>query len=562
MNKEILIQVDAEETAVAVLENGRLMEIYLERATKARLVGNIYKGRVANVLPGMQAAFVDIGLEKNAFLFVDDTTGLEALEGEVPPRSRRRISDVVREGQEILVQVVKEPQGSKGARVTTQITLPGCYLVLMPTVNYIGISRRIGSEEERERLKTLARAVKPRRMGLIVRTAAAGAGLEELREDSRALSLTWKRIRELARRSKAPRLLHHDVELSLRILRDLYTEDVSRLLVNSRDTYNRVIEILAERAPDLRRRVVLRDGADLFALYGVQNQVEQALKRKVWLKCGAYLVIDQMEALTAIDVNTGKYVGRHNLADTVLTTNLEAAVEVARQLRLRNIGGIIVVDFIDMENPAHQEQVIKVLQRELARDKTKTQILGFTRLGLLEMTRKKDQLELGNVLQQDCPYCHGTGKVLSEETVALQARKKVLQLAEESRARALLVEANPAVASLLIGSGGAHLRLLERRAGKKLIIKGKENFHLEEVNVRELFDLDEINNLATPVKAGQILKVTIEGAHTTNNGDGIARVDGFVLAIPGGASYLGQEVPVEVTRVYRTFARARLLADA
>ncbi|MDK2894314.1 MAG: ribonuclease [Moorella sp. (in: firmicutes)] len=561
MNKEILIQADAEETAVAVLEDGRLMEIYLERVTKAHLVGNIYKGRVANVLPGMQAAFVDIGLEKNAFLFVDDTTGLEALEGEMPGRSRRRISDVVQEGQEILVQVVKEPQGSKGARVTTQITLPGRYLVLMPTVNYIGISRRIGSEEERERLKTLARAVKPRRMGLIVRTAAAGAGLEELREDSRALSRVWKRIRELARRSKAPRLLHHDVELSLRILRDLYTEDVDRLLVNSRDTYDTVVGILAGRSPELRRRVVLREGADLFALYGVQNQIEQALKRKVWLKCGGYLVIDQMEALTAIDVNTGKFVGRHNLADTILTTNLEAAVEVARQLRLRNIGGIIVVDFIDMENPAHQEQVIKVLQRELARDKTKTQILGFTRLGLLEMTRKKDQQELGSMLQQDCPYCHGTGKVLSEETVALQARKKILQLAGESRARALLVEANPSVASLLIGSGGAHLRLLERRAGKQLIIKGAENLHLEEVNLRELFDLDEINN-AAPVKAGQILKVTIEGAHTTNNGDGIARVDGFVLDIPGGASYLGREVPVEVTRVYRTFARARLLNDA
>ncbi|MBC7326250.1 MAG: Rne/Rng family ribonuclease, partial [Moorella sp. (in: Bacteria)] len=297
----------------------------------------------------------------------------------------------------------KEPQGSKGARVTTQITLPGRYLVFMPTVNYIGLSRRINDEEERERLKTLARVVKPRRMGLIVRTAAAGASLEELRADSKALGCTWKKIREQARRSKAPRLLHQDVELSLRILRDLYTEDVSRLLVNSRETYNKVIEILAGRSPDLGQRVVLREGADLFDLYGVQNQVEQALKRKVWLKCGGYLIIDQMEALTAIDVNTGKYVGRHNLADTVLTTNLEAAVEVARQLRLRNIGGIIVVDFIDMENPAHQEQVIKVLEKELARDKTRTQILGFTRLGLLEMTRKKDQLELGSVLQQDCP---------------------------------------------------------------------------------------------------------------------------------------------------------------
>jgi ribonuclease G len=559
VNKEILIQVDADETAVAVLEDSRLMEIYLERPARERLAGNIYKARVANVLPGMQAAFVDIGLEKNAFLFVDDTSGLEALEGETPPRSRRRISDVVREGQEILVQVIKEPQGSKGARVTTQISLPGRYVVLMPNVNYIGISRRISDEEERERLKTLARVAKPRRMGLIVRTVAAGATEEELREDTRVLTQTWKKIRDQARRHRAPQLIHRDVELSLRILRDIYTEDVTRLLVNSRATYTRVFEIMSGRVADLQQRVVLREGIDLFDLYGVQNQVEQALKRKVWLKRGGYLIIDQMEALTAIDVNTGKYVGRHNLAETVLTTNLEAAVEVARQLRLRNIGGIIIVDFIDMENPAHRERVIKALEKELVRDKVKTQILGFTRLGLLEMTRKKEQLELGSVLQQDCPYCHGTGKVLSEETVAFQARKEVLQLARSSQALALLVEANPGVAALLIGVGGANLRLYERRAGKKLIIKGNENFHREEVRLRELFDQREIDNLAAPVKIGQVLKVTIEGVHTGNGDDGIARVNGFVLDIPGGASFLGQEVQVEVVRVYRTYARARLL---
>ena len=559
MNKEILIQVDADETAVAVLEDSRLMEIYLERPARERLAGNIYKARVANVLPGMQAAFVDIGLEKNAFLFVDDTSGLEALEGETPPRSRRRISDVVREGQEILVQVIKEPQGSKGARVTTQISLPGRYVVLMPNVNYIGISRRISDEEERERLKTLARVAKPRRMGLIVRTVAAGATQEELREDTRVLTHTWKKIRDQARRHRAPQLIHRDVELSLRILRDIYTEDVTRLLVNSRATYTRVFEIMSGRVADLQQRVVLREGIDLFDLYGVQNQVEQALKRKVWLKRGGYLIIDQMEALTAIDVNTGKYVGRHNLAETVLTTNLEAAVEVARQLRLRNIGGIIIIDFIDMENPAHRERVIKALEKELVRDKVKTQILGFTRLGLLEMTRKKEQLELGSVLQQDCPYCHGTGKVLSEETVAFQARKEVLQLARSSQALALLVEANPGVAALLIGVGGANLRLYERRAGKKLIIKGNENFHREEVRLRELFDQREIDNLAAPVKIGQVLKVTIEGVHTGNGDDGIARVNGFVLDIPGGASFLGQEVQVEVVRVYRTYARARLL---
>jgi len=557
--KEILIQVGADETSVAVLEDDHLMEIYLERAGSQRLVGNIYKGRVANVLPGMQAAFVDIGLEKNAFLYVDDTGGIETLDGEIVPRSRRRINDIVREGQEILVQVAKEPEGTKGARVTTQITLPGRYLVLMPTVNYIGVSRRIDDEAERERLKTIARKIKPRRMGLIIRTVAAGTGIEELHEEIKALGQIWKRVRQKARRSKAPRLVHHDIELVLRILRDLYTDDVDRLLINSRETYTRILEVLAGRAADLRQRVVLKEGADLFSLYGVHSQVEQALKRKVWLKRGGYLIIDHMEALTAIDVNTGKYVGRHNLADTVLTTNLEAAAEVARQLRLRNIGGIIVVDFIDMDNPLHREQVVKVLEKELTRDKTKTQVLGFTRLGLLEMTRKKAQQELESVLQKECPYCHGKGKVLSEETVVLQARKEVVQLASTSKARALLVEANPAVAALLIGAGGANLHMLERRVGKKLIIKGNENFHLEEVRQRELFAAEEINNLSMPVKVGEVLEVVIEGVHTTNSSDGIARVGGFVLEIINGASFVSRRVPVEVIQVFRTYARARLL---
>lgn len=562
VKKDIIIQVDAHETAVAVLEDDRLMEIYLERASNRNLVGNIYKGRVANILPGMQAAFVDIGLEKNAFLYVDDTSGIMAFEEDTLPRSRRRINDILKEGQDIIVQVTKEPLGTKGARVTTQITLPGRYLVLMPTVNYVGVSRRISDHEERERLRKLGRKMKPRRMGLIVRTVAAGISFEELNEDSNALVKTWRRIRQAARRSKAPRLLHRDIELSMRILRDLYTDDVSRLLVNCRETHEKVIKVLADQAADLHERVVLKEGIDLFSLYGVQNQVEQALKNKVWLKCGGYLIIDHMEALTAIDVNTGKYVGRHNLADTVLTTNLEAAVEVARQLRLRNIGGIILVDFIDMSDPGHREQVITVLERELARDKTKTQVFGFTRLGLLEMTRKKAHLELEGVLEKNCPYCQGKGKILSEETIALQARKKVLQLGADSKAGVLLVETNPAVASLLIGVGGANLRMLERRAGKKMIIKGNELFHHEEIRLRELFSEEEINNLSMPVKAGEVLQVTIEGVHASNSNDGIARVEGFVIDISDGAPFVGREVTVEITRVFRTYARARLLEDA
>ncbi|NLW07751.1 MAG: Rne/Rng family ribonuclease, partial [Clostridia bacterium] len=439
MIKEILLQVDADETAVAVLEDERLMEIYLERTGSRRLVGNIYKGQVANVLPGMQAAFVDIGLEKNAFLYVDDTSGIEALEGNTIPRSRRGIIDVVREGQEIIVQVTKEPEGTKGARVTTQITLPGRYLVLMPTVNYVGISRRIEDEAERERLKAIARKAKPRRMGLIIRTVAAGIDAAELSQEVKVLCQTWRRIRQRARRKSAPCLIHHDIELTLRILRDLYNEDTDRLLVNSREVYARVLEVLEGKMSDLRQRVILKEGEDLFSLYGVQNQMDQALKNKVWLKRGGYLIIDHMEALTAIDVNTGKYVGRNNLADTVLTTNLEAAAEVARQLRLRNIGGIIIVDFIDMDDPSHREQVLKILEQELSRDKTKTQVLGFTRLGLLEMTRKKARQGLENMLQKECPYCQGKGKVLSEETVALKARKEVVQRAFNSKARALLI---------------------------------------------------------------------------------------------------------------------------
>ncbi|MDK2821017.1 MAG: ribonuclease [Clostridia bacterium] len=561
MNKEILIQVDAEETAVAVLEDNRLMEIYFERLNSQRIVGNIYKGRVANVLPGMQAAFVDIGLEKNAFLFIDDTTGIESVTGEQVNHARRRISEVVHEGQEIIVQVVKEPQGSKGARVTTQITLPGRYLVLMPMANYIGVSRRINNDEERERLKTLAQKVKPENMGLIVRTAANGASEEELLKDVNALVNTWHDIDQLAVKSKAPRLIHHDVELFLRILRDLYTDDVSKLVVNSSTIYTKVIKVLADKAYDLRKRVALKE-EDLFNLYGIHNQIEQALKRKVWLKCGGYLVIDQMEALTAIDVNTGKYVGRHNLADTVLTTNLEAAVEVARQLRLRNIGGIILIDFIDMDSIEHQEQVLKTLEEELSRDKTKNQVLGFTRLGLVEMTRKKAHQGIERVLLQDCPYCNGTGKVLSEETVALQAKKDILQLAHTSNAEVILVEANPSVAAYLIGTGGANLRILERRTNKKLIIKGNDDFHLEEVKLRELFEQEEVKNLSTPVKVGQVLEVTIEEPHAINGIDGIARIAGFVLDIPNGASFLGKKVLVEVVKVFRTYAQARLLANA
>lgn len=563
MLKEIIVHVFEGETRVAVMENQQLVEIFIERAVDHRLVGNIYKGRVENVLPGMQAAFVNIGLEKNAFLYVEDAIPLRQSDeepGKTRGEPRVNIGNVLKVGQDILVQITKEPIGTKGARVTTHITIPGRYLVLMPTVDYIGISRRIENEEERERIKNLAEKVKPAGMGLIVRTVAEGVGEEQLELEVRGLVKLWKRIQQRSQVGPSPQLIHKELELIQRILRDIFTDDVDRLLINSRWAYKKVQEWLEIESPNLKNKVFLVE-QDLFEKYGLDLELDRALKRKVWLKCGGYLVIDQTEALTVIDINTGKYVGSTNLADTVLKTNLEAAVEIPRQLRLRNIGGIIIIDFIDMDNPEDQAQVLKTLEMELSKDKTRSKILGLTQLGLVEMTRKKVQQGLDSILQRACPYCEGKGRVLSEETVMIQAKKRIMALAELTDAPVILVEAYPTVASLLIGSGGSQLRELERRTGKQLIIKGVEGFHLENFQVRGIFAQREIDELAVPVKVGQILEVKVEEPHAINPYDGIARLHGFVLDIEGAGTYIGEQVLVEITKVFRTYARAKLLAS-
>ncbi|MBC7341707.1 MAG: Rne/Rng family ribonuclease [Clostridia bacterium] len=494
MSQIILVQVEEEETAVAVLENGKLVEIYFERPLHERMVGNIYKGRVENVLPGMQAAFVDIGLEKNAFLYVEDILPAAVADWELPGEkiSSRPISELLRPGQGILVQISKEPIGTKGARATTHISLPGRYVVLMPTVDYVGVSRRISSEGERDRLRAMAKEIKPKGMGLIVRTAAEGASEEELVQDIKELTKVWRGIERRSRRQRGPALVHRELDLLERILRDLFSDQVEALVTNSRDAYERATEIMDRLDSRLRERIKLREGQDLFAHWEVPSQIDQALRRKVWLKCGGYIVIDQAEALTSIDVNTGKYVGGRNLEDTVVKTNLEAAAEIARQLRLRNIGGIIIIDFIDMEDPAHQEQVLKALEEELRKDKTRATVLGMTRLGLVEVTRKKARGALESVLLTECPYCGGRGKVLSQETVGLAVRKEILYRAEITEAPGLIVRANPAVAAQLIGSGGVSVRLLEQRTGKTIIIKGEEHRHMENFVVQEVFDAEEL----------------------------------------------------------------------
>lgn len=559
MLKEILVNVREEETRVAVLEDKVVVEIYIERSLNQRLVGNLYKGKVENVLPGMQAAFVDIGLEKNAFLFVEDAQPPRTLGDDEGGHVNLSITDVLKEGQEVLVQIAKEPIGTKGARVTTHITMPGRYLVLMPTVDYIGISRRIEDEIERERLRDVAEKVKPANMGLIVRTIAEGASEEELHQDVSLLAKLWKKVQNRAFNGPVPNLIHKDLELVQRILRDIFTEDIDNLIIDSRYEYEKVLDLMELTSPELRNRVALYEQENLFQKYGVDDEIEKILKPRVWLKCGGYIVIDQTEALTAIDVNTGKFVGTTNLADTVLKTNLEAAVEIARQLRLRNIGGIVIIDFIDMTDPVHQNQVLRIMEDEIKKDKVKTNILGLTQLGLVEMTRKKVRQGLENVLLKACPYCDGKGKVLSEETIAIRAKNEILKLGQHTSAEAILVEVHPSVASLLIGSGGANLREAENKTRKHILVRGCEHYHQEVINIRALQSQSEIDAIGVPVRPGQILEVKVEEPHTTNIYDGIGRVNGFIVDIEGASALIGDTVPVEITKVYRTYCKAKLV---
>lgn len=564
MYKEILMQVEEDETKVAVIEDGKLVEIYLERAPDRRMLGNIYKGTVKNVLPGMQAAFVDIGQEKNAFLYVDDALAFNSWQEGHRILSKEvvhpNIHDIIKVGQEIVVQIAKEPTGTKGARVTTQLTVPGRYLVLMPTVDYVGISRRISEEKERERLRAIAESIKPDKMGLIVRTVAAGAEQEELAQDIEGLMKIWQRIKQRARQSSAPVLIHKDLELVQRILRDVFSEDVDRLSVNNRTVKEKVEEFLDVMDVNLKGRVYLCDTGNLFARFDIEQEIAQALKRKVWLKSGGYIVIDELEALTAIDVNTGKYVGSTDLEDTVLTTNSEAAREVARQIRLRNIGGIIIIDFIDMQNSAHREEILRILNEELKKDKMKAHILGITALGLLEMTRKKVRLSLRHIMEKRCPLCEGKGSVLSEDTVYLKLRQDLREAAAVISSDTLVITAHPQVIRRLVGPGGCDLNSLEAELGHRLIIKEKEQLAAENYQISPFYNTaaeDRFDSLL-PVEEGQIIKAMLEKGQSGSQ-DGLARVGNYSIIVENGAKYAGQEMHLEIVKIFRTYAKAKIL---
>jgi ribonuclease G len=506
MASELIINARPYETRVALVENSIVVELHIERKTGQELIGNIYRGRVVRVLPGMQAAFVDIGLERSAFLYVTDVhqdfmdleqmmlrsgAGQEDViaesTGESVPSlgSAFNIEDLLHEGQDVMVQISKEPLGTKGARLTSHISLPGRHLVFMPNVNHIGISRRIEDPLERERLRNILQELRPDTLGFIVRTASEGADRSKLRSEMDFLQKLWGSIQEKMARASGPGLLHKDLTISLRSVRDLFTREVDRLVIDSKEEYNHIMEFIETFVPNLKYSVELYEGPDpIFDFYGIEMEISRALEKKIWLKSGGYIVIELTEALTAVDVNTGSYVGARNLEETILKTNLEAVKEIAYQLRLRNLGGLIVIDFIDMEKKANRERVFTALKEALSKDKAKTHILRMSELGLIEMTRKRTRENLNRLFTEPCFYCDGRGSLKSKKSLCYEIFR---DLERETNAPMgngnIYVRVNTEIARVLKEEEQQSIVDLERRINRRIIILAKEDLHLEEYEV-------------------------------------------------------------------------------
>jgi ribonuclease G len=503
MSSELVVNVTSRETRVALLENGTLTEIYIERESDRSLVGNIYMGRVVKILPGMQACFVDIDLHKAAFLYVSDVTGnvreygelmgLEELidyrEEEPPPRDNwppRTIEDLLTEGQELMVQVAKDPIGTKGARVTTHISFPGRNLVLLPTMEHIGISRRIQQEKERLRLRDLIRQIRPVEYGFIARTASEGAQEEEIKAEMDFLIQIWEVIRRNTDRGPVPRLLYADLDVTLRAVRDLMVGEVDRLIIDSPMEHKRVLAFLDANLPQYNDRIQVYDEEEpIFDAYHVEMEIARALEKKIWLKSGGYILIEETEALTSVDVNSGRYVGRHNLEETILKINLEAVKEIAYQLRLRNIGGIIIIDFIDMERESSREQVFQALKDALKRDRSRTNILKISELGLVQMTRKRVKEGINRQLCEACPYCEGQGWIKSTTTLCYDVLREIQREVSHHSGIGgdVLVEVHPDVAHFLWEEERIGLEELEHRLSRRILVKANPRLLRDQVDV-------------------------------------------------------------------------------
>jgi len=514
-NRKIICNDMAHETRVALVEDGDITELFIERAGASDSTGNVYKGRVQRVLPGMQAAFVDIGLSQAAFLYVNDIltdncreidpvlaedaagephTARPGAKREAPDaaaeKSEVNILDLISDGQEILVQVAKSPIGTKGARITSYISLPGRFLVLMPTSNHIGISRRIENESERDRLKAMVSELRTDQLGYIVRTASEGVNAEKISQEMVFLKKLWEGIRRKYGQAPTPSLIHQELDIRLRAVRDLLLHEAETLIIDSRDGYQEILSFLDTFMPNLKSSVELYEGNEpIFDAFNLEGDISRALKKKVWLKSGGYIVIEHTEALVAIDVNTGRYVGKHNLEETILKTNLEAVKEIAYQVRLRDIGGIIIIDFIDMEKKSNQEKVYNALSEAFAKDRSKTHILPISDMGLIQMTRKRIRKPLARLLCEPCFYCEGEGQLLSGQTLCYNIHREILRNSGDMMGSGITLRVNPQIAELLHGEENHLITSLEHRLSKRITIYPDRRFHLEEFDLLETLSM-------------------------------------------------------------------------
>jgi ribonuclease G len=593
LKKQVLVSVDRGETRVALLEAAgsvaarksasksastrrrrkpakpaagyHVAELYLERRGARSIVGNIYKGRVDNVLAGLEAAFVDIGLDKNGFLHVDEIVlpGVEApRRGRGTGRDNRQISDMLKPGQDIVVQVVKDPLKTKGARLSMDLTIAGRYMVYAPYGEGVGVSRRL-DEGERERLRKEAAKLDLKGAGAIVRTAAQGATRADLERELLYLFKLNEVLQKRVAETTAPALVFQEADLSVRVVRDIFSSAFERAVVDDPKQHHRLVSFFSRTAPELVDQVELwEEEQPLFEAFGVEQVLDSTLSRRVDLPSGGYLVIDYAEALTVIDVNSGSFVGRGKAArleDTITKTNLEAADEVVRQLRLRDIGGIIVIDFIDMARARNRDAVLKVLRAALDEDRTKTFVVEISPLGLVEMTRQNVTEGVREIMTRPCPTCHGDGVIKSEETLAIEFERRMRDLAKETKDEALLIQMNPRVSAEFTRDEARVLRQIEEETGKWFHFEGSEGLPLDHFAVVLEDDLKRVVERAVPFRAGEEVHVEIVEPHMYSPGDAVAKVDGYIISIRGGGDYVGEKHLVRIEEAGRTEAVASLL---
>ena len=539
--------------------------MYLERRGNRSIVGNIYKGRVDNVLAGLEAAFVDIGLEKNGFLHVDEIVlpGVEApRRGRGGARDGRNITDMLKPGQEIVVQVVKDPLKTKGARLSMDLTIAGRYMVYAPYGEGVGVSRRL-EEKERERLRKEAAKLQLNGAGAIIRTSAQGAKRADL---ERELVYLFKLSEVLSKRVEetvAPALVFQEADLSVRVVRDIYSTEFERAIVDDPKQYQRLTSFFARTSPELVEQVELwEEETTLLEAFGVEAALDSTLSRRVDLPSGGYLIIDYAEALTVIDVNSGSFIGRGKgarLEDTITKTNLEAADEVVRQLRLRDIGGIIVIDFIDMARARNRDAVLKVLRKALDEDRTKTFVVEISPLGLVEMTRQNVTEGVREIMTRPCPTCDGEGVIKSEETIAIEFERRMRILAKETESEAILLQMNPRVSAEFTGNGARVLHAVEEQTGKWFHFEGSEGLPIDHFAVLMEADREAVLERALPFREGEEVHVEIVEPHMYSPGDAVAKIDGYIIQVRGATKYVGEKHMVRIDEVGRTAAVASLV---